>query len=83
MKLYELIVETANKDLIRKTTIAKSTGDAKKREENEIIRIKEISDKYPISVSYVKNALQTATVGDTEINIILQSLKECYSNLID
>ncbi len=81
-KLYELVIETKNEEFVRKTVIATSKGDAKKKESNEIIRIKEITEKFPISIKCLKEAL-SGKFGETETTIILQALKEGYENIVE
>mgnify|MGYP004549276721 CR=1 FL=1 len=56
---------------------ANSITEAKKylHGNGEIIKIKDISDEYPISLSQVKKALLDANFGDVEISLILRTLQ--------
>ena len=49
----------------------------------EIIKIKDISDEYPISLSKVKKALLDANFGDAEISLILCTLQNTNIANID
>ena len=57
------------------------TATMAKHGNGEIIKIKDISDEYPISLSKVKKALLDANFGDAEISLILCTLQN--TNIAD
>lgn len=81
MKVYEVIIESGN-DVFKTLIPAKNTKDVEKQVQGngEIVRIKDVTDKYPISINFIHEQL-LGKIGEAELTIItrvLQNLPEIF-----
>lgn len=79
IKLYEAIVET-------KTSVFKMVRPSTSLEEFEnvyrgngdFVRIKEVTNDYPIDIVYLRQVLQNAHFGEVEQDIIVSLVQNIY-----
>lgn len=83
MKIYEVIIETS--DEVFKTLIpAHNTKEVEKQVygNGEIVRIKDVTDKHPISINFVREQLN-GKCGESELTIIVRILQNMPEIFID
>mgnify|MGYP000880604981 CR=1 FL=1 len=83
MKIYEVILEGGN-DVFKTLIPAKSTKDVKKQVQGngEIVKIKDVTYKYPISIDFIRNELR-GKLGYEELTIVLRILQNIPEIFID
>lgn len=84
MKLYEMIIDDG-KELYRVNRLAKNEKELRNTYggNGEIVRVKDITDSYPINLDSVYNALNFASVGETERELIVECIRQVYPNIIN
>ena len=80
-KMFEMVIDDG-KDVFKVTRMAESQEDIEKRYggNGEFVRIKDVTDDYPISEYKLHTALSAAGFGEAERESIVSLLRQEYSN---
>lgn len=75
LRKYFVYLEDGD-EVYRVAIPARNEKEARKFVEGngEVIKVKDVTDDYPISIDKVINALKTCQFGDTEVDLIQRTL---------
>lgn len=78
LKKYFVYLDDGTEDVLKVAVPAKSEEDAREyvNGNGEVIAIRDITDRYPISADLVAKALINAGFGQTEVDLITRTLQK-------
>lgn len=83
-KMYEMIIDDGT-SVFKCTRLAKNIKNLRDiyGGNGEFVRVKEVTEKFPISTNDVFEALKNARFGDVEAQAVVDCLIKGYENAVD